>query len=133
MAEALEAAVGVDRELAVEVEGAGQHLLPGRAPRREAEVLHEHELGRGEAVVHLGQGQLVARVGDARLAVGVLGGAGALGEPGVVVAGVAEPRTAPGDEGQGLQVERAGRCNGAASSARTTMAAAAPSATPAQS
>ena len=36
VAEALEPAVGVDRQLAVEVEGAGQDLLPRRAPLGEA-------------------------------------------------------------------------------------------------
>ena len=46
VAEALQAAVGVHRQVAVEVERAGQHLLPRRAPLGEAEVLHEHELGR---------------------------------------------------------------------------------------
>ena len=34
--EALQPAVGVDRQLAVAVEGAGQHFLPGRAPLGEA-------------------------------------------------------------------------------------------------
>ena len=67
MAEGLEAAVGVDRQLAVEVEGAGQDFLPGHAPLGEAEVLHEDQLGGREAVVHLGHGQLGARVGDAGL------------------------------------------------------------------
>src|SRR6202034_4336368 len=41
--EGLEAAVGVDREVAVAVEGALEHLLPGRPPLGEAQVLHEDE------------------------------------------------------------------------------------------
>src|SRR5438552_584918 len=47
VAEALEAAVGVDGQLAVEVVGPGQDLLPAEAPLGEAEVLHEDELGGG--------------------------------------------------------------------------------------
>ena len=72
VAEGLEPAVGVHREVAVEVEGAGLDLLPRRAPLAEAEVLHQHQLGGREAVVHLGHGQLGPRVGDAGLRVGVL-------------------------------------------------------------
>jgi hypothetical protein len=60
MPEALEASVGVDGKLAIEGEGSGQHLFPGGAPFGEAQVLHEDQFGRGEAVVHFGQGQLVA-------------------------------------------------------------------------
>ena len=56
--EALEAAVGVDRQLAVEVEDAGLDVLPRLAPLGEPEVLHEHQLGGREAVVHLGHGDL---------------------------------------------------------------------------
>src|SRR5262245_10139354 len=64
--ERLEPAVGVHGELAVEVEGSGEHLLPRHAPLGEPEILHEHELGGREAVVHLGHRELFARVGDAR-------------------------------------------------------------------
>ena len=46
VAEGLEAAVGVDRQVAVEVEGARLDLLPRRAALAEAEVLHQHQLGR---------------------------------------------------------------------------------------
>ena len=105
MAEALQPAIGVDRQFAVAVEGAGQHLLPGRAPFGESQVLHQDELGRREAVVHLGHGQLAPGIGDAGLGVGVLGGPGALGKPGVVVVGVDEARTAARREGQRLDVE----------------------------
>src|SRR5712664_334604 len=59
VAERLEAAVGIHRQLAVEIERAGQHVLPGRAAGGEAEVFHQHQLGRREAVVHLGHGQLL--------------------------------------------------------------------------
>src|SRR5436853_284680 len=41
MAERLEAAVGVHRQLALEVEGACEYLLPRGAARGEAEVLHQ--------------------------------------------------------------------------------------------
>ena len=41
-----EAAVGVDRQVAVEVERAGLDVLPRLAPLGEPEVLHQHELGR---------------------------------------------------------------------------------------
>src|SRR5689334_1547091 len=61
VAKRLEAAVRVHGQLAVEIEGAGEHFLPAGAARREAEVLHEDELRRREAVVDLGHGQLLAR------------------------------------------------------------------------
>ena len=41
MAERFEPAVGVDRQLALEVVGAGEHFLPGAAARGEAEVFHQ--------------------------------------------------------------------------------------------
>ena len=80
MAEGLEAAVGIHGQLAVEVEGAGQDLLPRGAARGEAEVFHQHQLGGREAVVHLGHGQLRARVLDAGLGIGVGCGATASGK-----------------------------------------------------
>ena len=86
VAEGLQAAVGIDRQLTVAVERARQHLLPRRAPLGEAQVLHEDELGRREAVVHLGHGQLRPGVGDAGLRVGVGGRAHDLLEGRVVVA-----------------------------------------------
>src|SRR6185436_7690314 len=75
MAEALEPAVGVDRLRTLAVETAVEHVLPRGAARREAHVLHEDELRRREAVVHLGHTDLAARIRHARLLVGV-GGAG---------------------------------------------------------
>ena len=106
MAEGLEAAVGVDRQLAVEVEHAGFGVLPRLAPSREAEVLHQDQLGRREAVVDLGHGQLTARVGDAGLGVRVLGGPLALVEVRVVVVRVQQAGRVAGDEAQRLHVER---------------------------
>src|SRR5438270_7254774 len=73
VAERLQPAVGVHRQLAVEVEDAGQHVLPGGAAAGEAEVLHQHQLGRREAVVHLGHRQLLPGLLDAGLGEGVGG------------------------------------------------------------
>ena len=72
VAEALESAVRVDRQIAVAIERAGQDLLHRGAASGESEVLHQDELRRREAVVHLGHRELAARVGDAGLGVGVL-------------------------------------------------------------
>ena len=58
VAEALQAAVGVHRQVALEVEGAVEHFLPGGAALGEAEVLVDEQLGRREAVVHLGHRDL---------------------------------------------------------------------------
>src|SRR6266850_1023881 len=65
MAERLQPAGGIDGQIAFEAVGAGQHVLPRGAAAGEPEILHQHELGRREAVVHLGHGQLLARVLDA--------------------------------------------------------------------
>ena len=78
--ERLQPTVGVHRQLAVEVERPGEDLLPGEAPLGEPEVLHQHQLGRREAVVDLGHRQLGAGIVDAGLGVGVLGRAHDLGE-----------------------------------------------------
>ena len=83
-----------------------EHLLPRRAPLGEAEVLHEDELGRREAVVHLGHGQLRPGVGDPGLRVGVGGRAHDLLEGRVVVGGVDRAGGRAGHEGQRLHVER---------------------------
>jgi hypothetical protein len=90
----------------VQVEGAGQHLLPGHAPLGEAQVLHEDQLGRREAVVDLGHGQLRAGIGDPRLRVGVGRRPSHLGEVGVVVGGIEVARLRPGHEAEALHVQR---------------------------
>ena len=104
--EGLQPAVGVDRQVAVAVEGALEHLLPRRAALGETEVLHQHELGRREAVVHLRHGELRPGLGDARLLVGVGRRAHDLLEGCVVVGGVDRPGRRPGHEGERLHVER---------------------------
>src|SRR4051794_11744180 len=53
MPERLQPAVRVHRKVARQVERAGKHFLPRRPARAEPEVLHQHQLGRREAVVHL--------------------------------------------------------------------------------
>src|SRR5437867_6943502 len=53
--EALESAVRVDGQLPVQVEHAVVDVLPALAPLGKPQVLHQHELGRREAVVDLGQ------------------------------------------------------------------------------
>src|SRR5262245_35424396 len=53
MAEALEPAVRIHRLGPIAVEAAREHVLPGLPAWREAHVLHEDELRRREAVVHL--------------------------------------------------------------------------------
>ena len=49
MAEGLQPAVGIHRQGAVEIKAAGQHVLPALPALGEPEVLHQHQLGRGEA------------------------------------------------------------------------------------
>ena len=70
VAEGLQATVRIDRQLAVVVERALEDFLPRRAPLGEAQVLHEAEFGRREAVV-TGHGQLGPGVRDPGLSVGV--------------------------------------------------------------
>ena len=106
MSETLEAPVGVDRQFAVQGVGPGQNLFPGHTPFGEAQILHEYQFGRGEAVVDFGEGQLVTWVADPGLGIGILGCRSALGKVGVVVLGVDQSGPAPGGEGQGLQVDR---------------------------
>jgi hypothetical protein len=81
MPERLQAAVGVDRDLAREVEAALQHLLPRAAPFGEAEVLVDEQLGGREAVVHLGHRDRIARDADARLRIRILRRRMNLGKP----------------------------------------------------
>src|SRR5215469_15157072 len=51
--EGLEPAVRIHGQLALEVEGPVEHFLPPGAARRETQILHQHQLGGREAVVHL--------------------------------------------------------------------------------
>src|SRR5215470_8413920 len=104
--ERLQAAVRIHSQFAIEVERAGEHFLPAGAARREAEVLHEDELGRREAVVDLGHGELLARILDPGLRVRVRGGGNDLVERRVVVVGVDRAGGGPRDEGQRLDVQR---------------------------
>src|ERR1700756_5492891 len=67
--EALQAAVGVHRQGTVPVVDPREHVSPGVAAPGEAEVFHQDDLGRGEAVVHFRQGELPARAGDPGLRV----------------------------------------------------------------
>src|SRR2546430_1219644 len=105
VAEGLEPAVRVHGQLAVEVEGAGEHLLPRGAARGEAEVFHQDELGRREAVVDLGHRELGARILHPRLGIGIHGRGDDLGKRRVVVVGIHRPRGRARDEREGLDVE----------------------------
>ena len=73
MTEGLQPAVGIDRQVAIEVERAGEDFLPPEPALGKAEVLHQHQLGGREAVVYLCHGELAARVGNAGLLVRVGG------------------------------------------------------------
>src|SRR5580704_17777541 len=97
MAEALQAPVGVHGQLAVSVVDPVQDVPPGVTALSEAEVFHQDDLGRGEAVVYFGEGELSARVGDAGLRVGLPRAVDDLGEAGVVVPGVRRAGAVPGD------------------------------------
>src|SRR5580693_2853452 len=85
MAEALQAPVGVHGQLAVPVEDPVQDVPPRVTALGEAEVLHQDDFCRGEAVVYFGQGELPARVGEAGLLVCLPCAGDDLGEAGVVV------------------------------------------------
>src|SRR4051794_32540378 len=56
MPERLQTTVRVHRKVPREVERTREHFLPRRPARAEPEVLHQDQLGRREAVVHLCQG-----------------------------------------------------------------------------
>src|SRR5260370_42654495 len=98
----MQAAVWVDGPLAVQVEVPGQDVPPGVTALGEAEVLHQDDLGRGEAVVYFGEGELSARVGDAGLRVRHPCAGDDLGEAGVVVPGVRRAGAVAGDQRQRL-------------------------------
>ena len=80
----------VKEPVAIELEAAIEDCLPGSPTLGEPEVLHEHQLSWGEAVVHLGHRQLRHRIGDAGLRVGIARRCLALREVGVVVLGVTQ-------------------------------------------
>jgi len=107
MAKGLQATIGVDRQLPVEIEDAVEHVLVAAPALGEPEVLHQHELGGGEAVMYLGHRDLRAGIADAGLAVGVLGAAHDLGEGRVVIAGVQRAFGGARRERQRLHVDRA--------------------------
>ena len=67
MAEALEAAVRVDGLRTVAVETAVEHVLPTLSACREAQILHQHQLGGRKAVVDLGHADLFAGILDTGL------------------------------------------------------------------
>ena len=71
MPEALEPAVDLARHVPVRVERPVEDLAPRLPFLGEPEVLHRHQLGDGEAVVHLGHVELGPRVADPRLLVGL--------------------------------------------------------------
>ena len=93
--EALQTAVGVHGQLALQRERAGLDVFLDLAPRAELQVFHDGELGDGEAVMHLGHADLLARVLDAGLLVG--GDAAAVGllHVGEVVIWLSQPSRRP--------------------------------------
>ena len=86
-------AMGIDRKLALQIEGAGQGLLPAEAPGGQAQVLVDDQFGGGETVMYLGQGQFGAGVADSGLPVGVFRRADDFRERGEVVVGVDDTTT----------------------------------------
>ncbi|MCG5239410.1 hypothetical protein FHS63_003678 [Azospirillum doebereinerae] len=74
MAEAFQPAVDLAGQRAVRVEHPVEHVAHRTALARQTEILHRHQFGDGEAVVHLGQAEVAARIGDAGLGVSTLGG-----------------------------------------------------------
>ena len=106
MTKALQAAVGVDWQFAVEVERARQHFLPAHASFGKAEVFHQYEFGGREAVVYFGHGNLGPWVGDAGLGIRVCCARSNLVEGGVVVVGIDRTSRWTGGERQGLYVQR---------------------------
>jgi hypothetical protein len=64
VAEALQAAIGIDRYLPVDVEGAGLDVLLVFASLGEAQVLADYGLSDSEAIVYLSDVDFLARVLD---------------------------------------------------------------------
>src|SRR5262249_39018925 len=85
---------------------AREHVLPGLPAWREAHVLHEDELGRREAVVHLGHAHFFAWILHACLLVGVLRAGDDLGEGREVVVLAVVALGRPGGERERLDEDR---------------------------
>ena len=83
MAKALESAVRLAGDAAIEVKKAIQDVLDRPTPFRDMQVLHGYQFGDGETVMHLHHADLLTGVGDARLFIGY---AAALGRGHKVVA-----------------------------------------------
>src|SRR5690348_6005440 len=109
MTERLEATVGVDGQPSVVVEVAGEHVTPRFTAFAETHVLHQDQLGRGEAVVDLGHRDLSPWVLDTGLRIRVLYRPDYFRKRGVVVGRVDRAECRPGREGQCLHIERAVR------------------------
>ena len=84
MTKRLQATVGVDRQPTTGVELASQNVFPAVSSFGEAQILHQHDLGRRETVVHLGHRQLRTRTVNTSLAVGISGGLHDFGKGGEV-------------------------------------------------
>ena len=67
MAEALETAVGVHRQIALQRKRAVSDVGAGLTPGAEAQVLHDDQLGDGEAIVDHRHVDFGAGIGDAGL------------------------------------------------------------------
>src|ERR1700678_200207 len=74
MTEAFEAAIDLAREPAIAIVESIQNVAHGPPLVRQEQILHGHELGNRQAVIHLDEAELGARLGDARLLVSLRGG-----------------------------------------------------------
>src|SRR5690606_26952676 len=74
MAEAFQPAVDLAGQAAVAVVETVHDVAPRLTLAGDEKVLHRHQLGDREAVVHLDQRKLLARRGDARLVIGTARG-----------------------------------------------------------
>ena len=73
VAEALETAVGIHRQLPLQAECASSDVLGGFPSGAELKVLHYNELGDGETIVNDSEVDLLTRVLDSRIVIGHLG------------------------------------------------------------
>ena len=74
MAETLEAAVDLARDLTCGIEIAVQHRLPCFTFISQTQIFHGHQFRNAEAVMHLGGADFPAWILDAGLLIGPLGG-----------------------------------------------------------